>query len=205
MTLMLMPEKWTAYFDNRGGTILNTSDPIFWPRYLHFLIASVAVGGLFLALVQANRAKKGVQAAELKSKNALKIFAWATCAQVLVGLWFLIALPKDIMISFMGGNLLHSIILALGVLIALGAIFMAFKGKLNATIYHFFAIILLMVINRANLRTLYLQDVFSFESLKLNPQYGVLALFLIVFAIGLGAIYYMVKIVTRAQHGRATS
>ena len=205
MTLMLMPEKWTAYFDNRGGTILNTSDPIFWPRYLHFLVASVAVGGLFLALLQAHRAKKGAEGADEKSKKALKIFAWATCVQVLVGLWFLIALPRDIMMSFMGGNLVHTIILALGVLLALGAIYMAFRGKLKATLYHLLAIILLMVINRANLRSLYLRDVFSFESLQLNPQYGVLALFLLVFVIGLGAIYYMVRIVTRPQHGRATS
>ena len=205
MTLMLMPEKWTAYFANRGGTVLNTSDPIFWPRYLHFLVASMAVGGLFLAFVQNRNAKKGIEGAEKKKRAGLKIFAWATCVQVLIGLWFLIALPKEIMMSFMGGNLIHTIILALGVLLALGAIYMGFRGKLAGTAYHLLGIILLMVINRSNLRALYLKDVFSFSSLELNPQYGVLALFLLVFVIGLGVVYYMIKIVLRANQGRATS
>ncbi|MBN1478824.1 hypothetical protein JXA70_00980 [candidate division KSB1 bacterium] len=205
MTLMLMPEKWTAYFANRGGTVLNTSDPIFWPRYVHFLVASVAVSGVFLALVQAHRAKKGIASTGLKIVTGLHIYAWATCLQVLIGLWFLLSLPKDIMMSFMGGNLIHTIILALGILLALGAIFMAFKGKLKATLYHLLAIVFLMVINRANLRSLYLKEHFSFQSLELSPQYGVLALFLLILLIGLGAVYYMIKIVTKANQGRAAS
>jgi len=205
MTLMLMPDKWGAYFANRGGTILNVSDPIFWPRYLHFIIASVAVGGLFLALVQNYRAKQGVEGADIRSKNGLKIFAWATLVQVLVGLWFLISLPRDIMLSFMGGNIIHTTILALAFLLALSVIYTAFRGKLNITLYHLLAIVLLMVLNRSNLRALYLQDVFSFDSLTLNPQYGVLALFLLVFVIGLGVVYYMIKLVLKAQNGRATS
>ncbi len=204
MTLMLMPDKWNAYFANRGGTILNTGDPIFWPRYLHFLTASIAIGGLFLALVQNFRAKKGAKGGV---KSGLKIFAWATCVQVLVGLWFLIALPRDIMMSFMGGDLIHTITLALGILLALSVIYTAFRGKLNITLYHLLAIMLLMVINRSNVRALYLEDVFSLKSLELTPQYGILALFLVVLAIGLGVVFYMVKLVMKApaQNGRATS
>lgn len=205
MTLMLMPEKWSAYFANRGGTILNTGDPMFWPRYLHFFVASIAVGGLFLALVQHYRAKNGVNGAQARVKSGLKIFAWATCVQVLVGLWFLISLPKDIMMSFMGGNLIHTIILALGILLALSVILSAFRGKLTVTLYHLLGIIILMVINRANLRTLYLKDVFSLNSLEMAPQYGVLALFLVVLAIGLGVVFYMAKIVLKTRNGRATS
>ncbi len=209
MTLMLMPDKWSAYFSNRGGTILNTGDPIFWPRYVHFIVASIAVGGLFLALVHNHRVKQGVEGAAEKVRGGLKIFAWATIVQVLVGLWFLIALPRDIMMSFMGGNLIHTIILALAVLMALSVIVTAFRGKLNSTLYHLLGIILLMVINRANVRALYLKD-FSLSRLEVSPQYGVLALFLLVLAASLGCVFYMIKIVqgAQAQQGqnrRATS
>ena len=46
MTLMQLPESWPRYFANPGGTLLNLDDPTLWPRYLHFVVASVAVAGL---------------------------------------------------------------------------------------------------------------------------------------------------------------
>ena len=60
MTLMLQPEKWHEYFNHRGGTILNWTDSTFLPRYLHFLTASVAVAGLFAALVWWIRSRKNI-------------------------------------------------------------------------------------------------------------------------------------------------
>ena len=57
-SLMEVPEKWTAYFDHRGGTILNVN-AAFFPRYFHFVTASVAIGGLFYALVY--HFKKGLE------------------------------------------------------------------------------------------------------------------------------------------------
>jgi len=48
ITLMLTPEKWVRYFSNAGGTILNLSEPTLIPRFLHFVCASIAIGGLFL-------------------------------------------------------------------------------------------------------------------------------------------------------------
>ncbi|MCK5542087.1 MAG: hypothetical protein KAI40_05295 [Desulfobacterales bacterium] len=51
MTLMTSPEKWSQYFSNPNGTILNLTEVTLIPRFLHFTCASVAVGGLFLAIV----------------------------------------------------------------------------------------------------------------------------------------------------------
>lgn len=198
MTLMVMPEKWGAYFENRGGTILNAGDPSFWPRYLHMVVASVAIAGLFLAIIWNYRSKRGEEGSD-KVKSGLKIFAWATVAQIVIGLWFLMSLPKEIMMGFMGGNLLYTIVLTLGILLAIGVLFVAFRGKLTATLYHALAIVVLMVISRANLRSLYLSDDFHLDTLQLSPQYGVMALFFVIFGIGLAVVYYMLKIAWKAN------
>lgn len=203
MTLMVQPEKWDAYFANRGGTRLNLGDPTILPRYLHFLTASIAAAGLFMAGIWHFRQKKSAFDAGSKIKTGLRIFAIATCVQVLVGIWFLLAIPSDFIKAFMGGNLFYSIVLLIAFLLTLSVIYTAFKGKFVTTTIHLLVIILLMVINRANLRTLYLQDVFSFDDLTLQPQYGVMALFFVVFIIGLLSVGYMLRLVQRAEERRA--
>lgn len=204
MTLMLHPEQWDLYFANRQGTLLNLGDRTLWPRYLHFLTASIAIGGLFIALVWQIRRKSDPDRAVAKIKSGLKLFAIATSIQVAVGVWFLLSQPKGIMMAFMGGNPTYTIILALGILLALGSIYVAFKGKLVATLLHLIGILTMMVISRANLRTLYLQPWFKLSDLELAPQYGVMALFFAVFIIGLIAVGIMIKMAVVSK-GRATS
>jgi hypothetical protein len=205
MTLMSQPEKWGAYFENRSGTILNWSDPTLIPRYLHFLVASIAVASLFSALIWWFRQRKGVNDADNKIKNALRIFGIATALQVIVGFWFLLAIPSDFILQFMGQNLFYTIVLFLGILLAIGAIISAFLGKLLPTLIHLVVLIVAMVITRANLRSLYLQDVFTLDKLELSPQYGVMALFFVIFAVGLVIVAYMLKLTIRAEERGVTS
>ena len=51
-----------------------------------------------------------------------------------------------------------------------------------------------MALNRALVRAAYLADFFAPGSLELRPQYGVMALFLIVFVLGLGLVAHMLKL-----------
>ncbi len=130
-TLMLQPQKWTAYFDNRNGTILNLKDASLIPRYLHFVTASVAVGGLFLAFLWSRKEKKTVAGAAERVKASLEIFAWASIVQILTGCWFLMSLPRNIMKNFMGGYLPATILLVIAILCALGAIFYGPQGGIT--------------------------------------------------------------------------
>ncbi|UCH96081.1 MAG: hypothetical protein JSV88_04305 [Candidatus Aminicenantes bacterium] len=196
MTLMLQPEKWRAYFSNRGGTLLNLGDPTFFPRFLHFLTAAIAVAGLFGAITWYTRQKKGITEAgqaEEKIKTGLKIFGIATAVQVVIGIWFLIALPREIMLGFMGGNILYTIVLLLGIAAGIAVLVTAFLGKLVPTAALLLVTVVFMVINRANLRSLYLEKYFDPASLELSPQYPVMALFFVVFIIGLIVVAYMLK------------
>jgi hypothetical protein len=205
MTLMTQPEKWQTYFGNRNGTILNVGDPTFIPRYLHFIVASIAIAGLFMALVWSMRLKKGVKGADAKMKAALKIFGFATIIQVIVGLWFLISIPQKFLLQFMGGNLFATLIFMIGFLSGIGAIATAFANKLRPTLMMVGITIIAMVLTRHNLREMYLGDFFNMSHLTLEPQYGVMALFFVVFVIGLLSVGYMVRLALQTKEGRARS
>jgi len=50
-----------------------------------------------------------------------------------------------------------------------------------------------MVITRDQLRSMYLEGSFDTASLQVNPQYGVLILFLVILLIGLASVAWMLK------------
>ena len=200
MTLMLQPEKWAGYFTNRGGTMLNAGDPTFIPRYLHFIVASVAVTGLLLALIWDYRGRKGETGAARHARTGYRIFALATAVQIVVGFLLFFTLPPEFFPAFMGGNIWYTAVLGAAILLGLAALFASFAEKRTPALVLLAATVVLMVINRANLRSLYLQDVTGWDDLALQPQYGVLALFLVVFVVGLVAVGWMVRTaVTPAQ------
>lgn len=89
ITLMLNPEAWKAYFERPDGTLLNLSDPTLWPRYLHFITASVAIGGLSIAIIARFRPLKDMRAQEDRIALGMQWFSYATLAQIAIGLWFL--------------------------------------------------------------------------------------------------------------------
>ncbi len=49
-TLALVPYRWSVYFERPGGMNLNLREPTLWPRYLHFIVAAIAIGALGRAI-----------------------------------------------------------------------------------------------------------------------------------------------------------
>jgi hypothetical protein len=200
LSLMSQPERWTAYFQHRSGTWLNLADPALWPRYFHFLAASVAVASVFMAGMAASRARRGDRAAGAQVIRGLHLFGIVTLVQFAIGCWFLFALPSAVVKGFMGGDLVKSLVLLLGVLAGIGATMSAFRGKFRPTLIQLLVTTVAMIITRDHLRTLYLSPHFQPANLAVQPQYGVMALFLAVLIIGLGAVVYMVRLAfPRAQ------
>ena len=195
-SMMQVPETWHAFFANRGGTHLNLADATVLPRYLHFLAASVAVGGLFLAWLASRRDDSPTEV-----NRGLNLFAYATIGQILIGFWWLIALPREIMFHFMGERIVHTILLMLGILLAIGSLVTALRHKVRPTLIQFLLLLVTMTILRALLRGSYIGDFFRPGQMELVPQYGVFALFLVVLLAGLGAIGWMLKAVRAAQAG----
>ena len=203
--MMMQPGTWSAYFSNRNGTLLMLSDPTLIPRYLHFVLASVAIAGLASATVWVVRRNKGVPGCDPNIRHGLRVFGYTTIAQAAVGLWFLFALKREIMLQFMGGDLPATIVFGIGFLSALGAIATSFSGNYRATMSMGVVTVIAMILTRDQLRSMYLEGIFDTATLQVDPQYGVLTLFLAILVLGLVAVAWMIRAGFRPSTGRAQS
>ena len=198
MTLMIMPDKWNAYFSNSQGTLLNLTEPTLYPRYLHFLVASIANGGLFLALLNDVRTKKGDNKSATTIVLGLKWFTHAFAIQILIGFWFLLMLPKEIRSLFMGQSVYATLLLILGILGAFTAFGLSLKKRVRPCAVMVLFTIADMILIRDVVRTAYLKPYFQVSSLNVTGQYSSLILFLAVLIIGIIVIGYMLKLASQA-------
>jgi len=198
-TLMLRPERWEMYFANQSGWQLNLGEPTLWPRFLHFVIAAIAVAGLGKALYYHFNRKVSEEEKNQEKTRGLKIFGFATMIQVVAGIWFWLSLPENIWKMFMGGDVFATIWLMLGILVALFLIYTSTQGKFALTTWLLVFLLLNMIINREMVRHAYLSDVGDPANLSVTPEYGSLAMFLVVFLIGIGALYYMIKLIIKPK------
>ncbi len=201
-TLMQTPGRWAAkYFAAPSGWNLNLADPTLIPRYLHFMTAAVAVGGLLLVLLALARWKHDREYAEYLFQFGGKAFQYATMTQFLVGIWFLISLPRNLRMIFMGDNPVATAMFGIGVLGALAAIFLMSEAlrKQNIRMAAFgvtgitAVVILCMSIMRDSLRDAYLKPYFHPNQFAVKTQWAVFPLFLGTFVGGIILWLVMLK------------
>lgn len=195
MTLMLTPENWPAYFENPHGTLLNLSDPTLFPRYLHFVTASVAMGGLFIAIVWSLSPKKDHPLARQNIERGLRWFVYATLVQIVIGFWFQMSLPREIMLLFMGKSSLHTGLFMVSLILVVGTLFLGIKQRVWPTTACAVLLVALMILMRDLVRTAYLDPHFKLSQLEVLGQYSPLLAFLIALGIGLGLVGYVLWLV----------
>ncbi len=191
MTLMLEPENWSIYFTHLAGTALNLADPMLLPRYLHFMIGGVAVGGLFVALY--GKLRKGLDPVVrgVAESTGMKVFTIFTGLQIGAGFIFLLSLRRNVMLLFMGGNLTVTVIFIAGVVIALLVLVAGQKGKVYLCAALVIPLVYLMAFLRDFVRTGYLEPVFSPKHLQVIPEYSPMLLFLAVLIMGIVTIFWL--------------
>jgi hypothetical protein len=199
MTLMLTPEVWQVYFKNSGGTFLNLAEPTLWPRYLHMLVGAMAIGALVIALLGRLWAKKDQEVGQLAQQVGLRVFLVVTCGQILVGLWFLISLPADVMMLFMGKSMLATCVFLLAIVCVMAVIFLATKGRLGWCGGLALLLLYLMSLMRAFVRTGYVDKLFVNQIVEAQRDFSPLLLFVGTLVIGLLLIYWMLKAAFSAQ------
>ncbi len=202
MTLMLTPAKWlTLYQGNPSGWNLNLSEASLIPRYLHFVVAAIAIGGLLLVINSFFRWRQENDYARFLLITGGKWFLYTTMLQFLIGLWFLFSLPKEKMLLGLGGNLLATLCLGIGLMGGLVALVMMSRairtadprrGALVAIILTG-VVIIVMAIWRDILRSAYLESFFNSGTVVVKTQPGVLALFLILLALGILLWLWMMR------------
>jgi len=194
--LMQAPVTWGRYFDEPRGLLLNLGDPMHLPRYLHFVLASLAVGGLAIA-GYFHWQQRGEWSGVPWIRRGCRWFSLATMANMLIGLWFLFSLPQGTFdLRSPDGQWLAGLIGA-GFLFSLPAIHAGLAGRVGAAICWTLATVTVMVVARDLLRRILLAPWFSPDQLKVQPEVMPMVLFLIVFVLGLGLIAWMVSFTRR--------
>ncbi|EAT15968.1 hypothetical protein HTZ97_08390 [Desulfuromonas acetoxidans] len=199
MTLMLTPETWDIYFKNSSGTFLNLAEPTLWPRYLHMLVGATAIGALVIALLGRLWAKQDAEVGELAQRVGLRVFLAVTCVQIMVGLWFLVALPADVMMMFMGRNLFATAVFLVAIATVMGVIFLAVKRRLVLCGGLALLLLYLMSLMRAFVRTGYVDNLFVTQIVEAQRDFSPLLLFVVTLVIGLLLIFWMIKVSLQAQ------
>ncbi len=198
-TMLLQPERWQTYFNHPNGWNLNLSDKTVYPRYLHFITGAIAVAGLGKSgwYLFNKKAEKEYRKEQINS--GMMIFFFATMVQVIVGFWFLMSLPHEIMIQFLGGNLIYTTVLLSAIALTLLALFFAIRKQILPVMIAALLLLTLMIINREFLRNAYLDGIYQPADMEVARQVSPLIVFLIVFVIGIFSLYYMIRLSLKSK------
>ncbi len=201
MTLMLTPETWGAkYFPDPSGMSLNLGEPTLFFRYLHFLVGALAVSAFFVACVGLFEKRE-----KWFSSKAIKYgagwFTRFTFVQYLVGILWLIALPADKMMLFMGKDIAGTVLLFLGIIFSLGAIMMLNKASQSespkmlvlSSGIALLATLIFMAVMRDILRSAHISPHTDLENIPSFFQSSTIIPFVILLLAALGIVYWMVK------------
>jgi hypothetical protein len=202
LTLTQTPSRWGAkYFADPAGWNLNLSEPTLIPRFLHFFTAAVAVGGLLLILIAWNNWQRDAEYARSVFRFGGKAFMYATMAQLVLGFCFLVSLPRDMRMLFLGDNTVATLLLVVGIAGAIGAIYLmaeALRRESVRTAACYVTgltalVILCMSVMRALLRDAYLKLDFQPQQFAVKTQWSVFPLFLALFVAGVILWLVMLK------------
>jgi hypothetical protein len=206
--LQLTPGRWPGVGLRLAAVF---SDPTILPRYLHFLLGSLAVAGLFFALLAVERHRTTPDPAY--SWIATCGVRWALVAtglQVADGLWFLFALPEDVLRGLMQGRFPETPTLAIASGLGLLTLILLSRttdpirqrSLVHGATASMLVTLLSMIPLRDMVRDLYLAPFVRPQEFPVKTQADVLTIFLVLFAAGLATVGWMILRVVRERQRR---
>ncbi|HTS03341.1 MAG TPA: hypothetical protein VMN04_12515 [Thermoanaerobaculia bacterium] len=200
--LSVQPGLWGSFLA-RPALVL--ADPTFPPRFLHFVLAAVAMA----AILPAAWPRPLGDAAPEAARFGLRVSLAATLLQFVAGLWLLGALPRPVLTALVTGGLATLAPLGLGALAGIAILMILVKAAAapgdvrlaRFALGAFAAAALFMIVTRHQVRDLYLAASGAAERMEVAPQWGVLALFLLVFVVCAGLTVWAVVRAVRDRPG----
>lgn len=200
-TLMLSPGKWKAmYLADPSGWNLNLGEPMLFPRLIHSIIAAIAIAGLVVIISGLIKRRSEPDYGLFLVRHGATWFLVATMAQFVTGIWYLVGLPREKMMLFLGKDALGTGLLAVGILAGLGSVMVMLGARRTASGRRIAVSVELIVITiismqgmRDVLRMAYLTPYYRPEAQPVAPQWGVLAIFLVLFIAALALWGIMMK------------
>lgn len=199
MLMMTLPDQFAGYFDHMGGDMLVSGNRMFLPRFLHMMVSAFAVGGLFVAILGTFGKDKNPELTEHAGCVGMRTFAYLTMFNILLGVWFLLAIPRETMMLFMGQNMLATVFFTMGLVLTIVVIVTAMKKKVWLTTILTVILLYVMSFMRAYMRTDFLDERFTLDQLKVIPEYSPLILFLVTLVVGLAGVAWLIHKTVQAM------
>jgi MFS family permease len=212
ITLMSTPFRWQELWQERNPSTyfnLNIWEPTLFPRFGHFVLGAAAVAGLIAALYGSTLHKKGDEAGKELVRNGTSWFIGATILNYFIGVVFLFTHERTIWQAFVGGNTLATILIWIGVALSVIALFLAFLSRRAERPFSLVVIAttatLLTIVAMAGVkftvRSLLIAHhapSFSLKEMAVQPQWGIIVLFVILLLVGLLVVAWMLVQLQRA-------
>ncbi len=194
------PELWPRL---AASPLAILGDRAYWPRLLHFVLASLGFTAAVTAWWAVRQASRGneVETNRAIAASAWRWLLWTTVAQVADGFVLLLALPPHVLRGLMTGGAATLAPLGLAILLAIGLLVMiarvrepaASAGTVTGVLATLTAAIAVMAIVRHQVRALYLEPVRSAYRLQAAPQWGNFVLFALLLVAGLAFLAYTLR------------
>jgi len=206
-TLVQDPEQFRGlYLADPAGFHLNAAEVTRWPRALHVFFGAVAVAGLFVALQGIRKLPRDPEQGRWQYRSGATWFCGSTLVSIVVGFWWLLALPREQMLTLMGGSALGTAAFALGCLSGLAALAHAWLGinsrkparMLWSAVGAVAVAVLCMVVMRDALRGAALKPYYDIGALTVKPQWVAVSLFLLLFAGGTALCIWLLRVAAKA-------
>ncbi len=200
-TLMLSPGKWKSmYLADPSGLNLNLSEWMLFPRLIHSIIAAIAIAGLVVVVSGLLKKRSEPGYGLFLIRHGATWFLAATMAQFVTGIWYLISLPREKTMLFLGKDMLGTGLLAVGIIAGLGSVMVMLNARrtgsgrqVGVSIELIITTIISMQGMRDVLRMSYLSPYYRPEVQAVAPQWSVLAIFLVLFVAALALWGTMMK------------
>jgi len=188
-TLMLTPEKWFGKYEaSPAGLSLNLDESMLWARLVHTLLAAAAVAGLLVVLLGLSKWKKDQPYARFLLQHGAYWFILPTALQFAVGTWYLISLPQEKMMLFLGTDWRATLSFGASLVATLPAVFLMLLAlrsptphrKVYASLGLLTFALICMALMRDLLRSAYLSP--YLEPPDVSVQWDVAWLFFALFA-----------------------
>jgi len=210
MTLMLKPAELVArYAADESGAQLNLLDPSLLPRHLHMVLGAIAVSGLAIAVLGVLRRKQDAAFGQWAIRYGAFVCVAATVVNIFAGLWWLAALPREVLLQFMGRDMRAIGELLAGILLTLtgaGHTVLAVTGKRPTLMVTISAVTLLagiamMLLTRDTIRRLSL-DLAGYQPVNwVAPQWGPIVIFVVLLLVAVGTVVWMTRALATARPG----
>jgi len=206
--LQLRPEVFLAKYHLRPwGFHFDLDDNSFLPRWLHALLGAVAVAGAFVALLGFLRRKTDSAASDWAVRAGLSSFTWATSANVVLGAWYALALPRPTLARIAGGDPWAASLLAVGSVLGLALVAIAVLGlsgrnptrAVPVLAGHLAATLVIMVLLRDEVRRSALLQVGFSHHGWVSPQWSAIVAFVVCLLVAVTTISWMVRQLVRGE------